>query len=727
MSNSDVKIYVNYGTIKSMLSSTNSVISYYNKPSVFNITNSLVEYIENRHHNSPTTEPIYPSFIEFFRQFTKVVQILLTSNTDENLLSEILDSNNLSHLTKLSINTDVVTALPESIGNLSKLIDLEVINTRITSLPESFTNLSTLTRVILSFNNLLMLPENIDKLENLKVLVVNNNLTSLPESIGNLSQLSYLSVSHNDLSTIPESIGNLTQLRELIISHNHLTSLPESIGNLTKLTLIFASHNKLTSVPATIGNLSELYKLDLEDNHLTSLPESIGNLSKLSDLLIMNNKLTSLPESMANLSELEELAINNRVRVPESLKKLVSKRRERGNANANANNTGDLTNNMFTLYANKPKSAGLPTIVRDVTFDSFMPDIVKNMTAMDILVLNTYSFRGDYFINKFLSSNVFDVLNINKNTYTRANALIAFRNLDMFKKLIKKFHPNMNLNADEFINFKQEMIYNLFVMTYNTVVRVNKMIKEKMSWAFTTYRGSKTHYLKDMKTKQFYYFDSFVSTTTELDIAVQFSIDRNGSGRSGPIYVFLIDPACYYCYLSKGLTKYPHEKEVLLTPYHRYYFVKKDNPFNGHEVYRYYVTVPDLEIPNTFDTFLEWKDTVKTLSANKKFTQNGGKMAVMNNQIMSLPRFVNTRKNMKNMKNTKLNMKNTRKNMQAAVKMDTRKNIRMNTQKNTKTTTQKVVYDMERAERWTEPLSYFPGKEPTQDELALINKIKASF
>jgi hypothetical protein len=55
------------------------------------------------------------------------------------------------------------------------------------------------------------------------------------------------------------------------------------------------------------------------------------------------------------------------------------------------------------------------------------------------------------------------------------------------------------------------------------------------------------------------------------------------------------------------------EKELLLTPYHRYLYVKEiKQDKNTFKVYLIFPT--DLEIPNTFDTFMPWKEGKADLS-----------------------------------------------------------------------------------------------------------------
>ena len=160
-----------------------------------------------------------------------------------------------------------------------------------------------------------IIPKNIEKLVNLKYLMIeyNHNIKYLPESIGKLTNLTQLLISHNkNLLELPESIGNFQNLTRLLIRYNkNLKTLPESIGNLQNLTELDLNENQLTSLPESIGNLIKLKSLYLSNNQLTRLPESIGSLQNLQELYLFSNKITTLPESIGNLVNLKHFSIDD--------------------------------------------------------------------------------------------------------------------------------------------------------------------------------------------------------------------------------------------------------------------------------------------------------------------------------------------------------------------------------------------------------------------------------
>ena len=73
----------------------------------------------------------------------------------------------------------------------------------------------------LDSNQVADVPESIGNLTQLRSLGLGDNqLTDVPESIGNLTQLQTLDLRSNQLTDLPESIGNLTQLQWLNLRGN---------------------------------------------------------------------------------------------------------------------------------------------------------------------------------------------------------------------------------------------------------------------------------------------------------------------------------------------------------------------------------------------------------------------------------------------------------------------------------------------------------------------------
>ena len=230
-----------------------------------------------------------------------------------------------NHVTKLTMNANQLTSLPESIGQLQQLSDLNLQFNQLTSLPESIGQLQQLSHLDLQSNQLTSLPESIGQLQQLSHLdLQSNQLTSLPESIGQLQQLSHLYIGRNKLTSLPESFGHLQELQTLDLGFNRLTSLSWSLGNLQKLYSLYLENNQLTSLPETLGHLQQLRDLFLASNQLTAIPEPLCKLQKLANLNLDSNQLTSLPETLSNLQGLEglDLSFNQLTKLPDTLSNL---------------------------------------------------------------------------------------------------------------------------------------------------------------------------------------------------------------------------------------------------------------------------------------------------------------------------------------------------------------------------------------------------------------------
>ncbi|MBQ6484539.1 MAG: cell surface protein, partial [Carnobacterium sp.] len=108
---------------------------------------------------------------------------------------------------------------------------------------------------------------------------------------------------------IPASINKLKNLKVLVIANMQLKgSLPTELGDLSKLnTLGIFGNNFEGGIPSSLGNLTNLQALTLIDNQLTgSIPTRLGLLNNLKQINVSQNKLSgSLPEfplDMTNIS-----------------------------------------------------------------------------------------------------------------------------------------------------------------------------------------------------------------------------------------------------------------------------------------------------------------------------------------------------------------------------------------------------------------------------------------
>ena len=136
----------------------------------------------------------------------------------------------LSGLEKLTFDKNCLVDF-ESIGQLRELKALTLNSNRIETLPESLCILRNLRRVAARSNRLLELPSAIGRLEGLESLdLKGNKLTYLPASIGQLISLKHLDVSENNIGQLELSICDCVKLDKFELKQNPLTKPPFSVA-----------------------------------------------------------------------------------------------------------------------------------------------------------------------------------------------------------------------------------------------------------------------------------------------------------------------------------------------------------------------------------------------------------------------------------------------------------------------------------------------------------------
>nr|KYP70122.1 Receptor-like protein kinase HSL1 [Cajanus cajan] len=236
---------------------------------------------------------------------------------------------NCSHLQELNMNHMYQTGTLPDFSSLKslKILDLSY-NLFTGQFPMSVFNLTNLE--VLNFNenggfNLWKLPNDIDKLRNLKSVVLTTCMVhgQIPASIGNITSLIDLELSGNFLTgQIPKELGQLKNLQQLELYYNyHLVgNIPEELGNLTELVDLDMSVNKFTgSIPASVCRLPKLQVLQLYNNSLSGeIPGAIENSTALRMLSLYDNNLIGhVPTKLGQFSRMLVLDLSeNRLSGP---------------------------------------------------------------------------------------------------------------------------------------------------------------------------------------------------------------------------------------------------------------------------------------------------------------------------------------------------------------------------------------------------------------------------
>ena len=197
------------------------------------------------------------------------------------------------------------TTLPSlDLTSLTKLERLWALNNEKVSSINGLAQLTLLTDLrLFTFSNLTQLP-GLEKLTQLRKLVLSNcSFAQLP-ALENLTQLTMLSLSRcNSLTQLP-TLESFTQLTKLILSgYTNLTEIP-SLEKLTQLVeLNLSKCSNLIQVPS-LENLTHLTELDLSEcSNLRELPTGIRNMKALRRLDLHDLTLRELPDWLPEIAE----------------------------------------------------------------------------------------------------------------------------------------------------------------------------------------------------------------------------------------------------------------------------------------------------------------------------------------------------------------------------------------------------------------------------------------
>lgn len=263
---------------------------------------------------------------------------------------------------------------------------------------------------------------------------------------------------------------------------------------------------------------------------------------------------------------------------------------------------------------------------------------------------------------------------------------------------------------EQVMKYNDRLIYYYFVNLYNALRKGPKLVNHP----FKVYRGTSSWYLKQ-NTERYYSLNSFASTSLSDHIAKKYFglVENNDEYENTEadvkyyVYVFYVHPLCKYMNISS--LSYHDEEEILIPPYHRYYYVREH--VDGNATYRTYVLLPtDLNVPKTYDAFMEWKKHAGVLSSRRlggrRTRRIGGRLSM------------NTRP--------------------ARPEYSVMKNLKRGNTRRVSTTTLKTMEPKPKPEpepeqappstgRFTDPLASIEGKAPTSAELDVIQNMIAYF
>ncbi|KAF9155747.1 hypothetical protein BG015_008782 [Linnemannia schmuckeri] len=233
------------------------------------------------------------------------LQQLKDLNMSKKEINHIEDISTCVNLHKLILSHNKL-ASTDSIAGLQYLPSLTLLNLSGNQLDsfEGIQRLKTLFVLNMSHNELNRISMHIEKLVNLKALVLNNNKIKVVDHLGSLTELNTIVLSHNRIQSLP-SFPLLTKLTKLSAAHNEIRQIPDLSENglLKELRL---NHNKLLTIPDSLRRCTALDILDLGGNMLREWSDvaPLGSLMHLINLNLQGNPICDKPDYKKKILEL---------------------------------------------------------------------------------------------------------------------------------------------------------------------------------------------------------------------------------------------------------------------------------------------------------------------------------------------------------------------------------------------------------------------------------------
>ncbi|XP_005111194.2 leucine-rich repeat-containing protein 39-like [Aplysia californica] len=212
---------------------------------------------------------------------------------------------NENSLRSLALSLNCLTQIPDLLF-MSELRDLYLHSNNI-STPSSGVLPTSLSRLYLQRNVMTTIPESISKLSSLYYLNLNNNKIKSMADFEFPTRLMYLYISDNDIEVIPslQFSNNISKLTNMYLSGNPIKTIADdAFSNLHELTYLDLSNTHLVRLPTALLTLNKLHTLFLPDTLTCSCDDTafttwFQNLTRLrgkcngTDLSLMLHQLPS--------------------------------------------------------------------------------------------------------------------------------------------------------------------------------------------------------------------------------------------------------------------------------------------------------------------------------------------------------------------------------------------------------------------------------------------------
>ncbi|ODV58175.1 leucine-rich repeat domain-containing protein [Ascoidea rubescens DSM 1968] len=257
-----------------------------------------------------------------YNNLCSIPKILFLSNlkyldVSYNYISDIQDLSNLRKLQEFKAHNNLISDV-QSLNNLTNLKTLFLANNEIVDI-SPLSRLVNLVSLELSFNSITkaLIFNNFKSLQFL--LLCDNEINKFHISDDSqLLSLTQLNLANNKLSTL-KNIDKLINLKGLVVSSNKLTELSDGILNLKELTSLYLTDNEIKGC-FTIKNgyFNKLKFFEINNNLISNIKIENNSLQNVISLSLTHNQLQKIEfinneESIFNsfLPRIENLKLNN--------------------------------------------------------------------------------------------------------------------------------------------------------------------------------------------------------------------------------------------------------------------------------------------------------------------------------------------------------------------------------------------------------------------------------
>ena len=248
----------------------------------------IIALILGAHLGQAQKNKTYTSIEQALQDPTKVTILNLKGQGLKTLPAGI---EKLVNLEQLDLSNNALTSLPPQIFKLPKLKILYLNNNFISALPADMSALKSLTTLRLDVNPFAAPVGELKKVATIaglsKLNFSANKLSAFPPELLKMANLSDLDIGYGSIKTLPADIDKLKNLKRLVLTKNLITVFPPAFFKLPKLENLDLSYNDFRTLQAEFANLP-LNVIDVSYN------KNLATIPPIKDMKYINIKSTKV-------------------------------------------------------------------------------------------------------------------------------------------------------------------------------------------------------------------------------------------------------------------------------------------------------------------------------------------------------------------------------------------------------------------------------------------------